>query len=138
MLKNASPKNTPKRPFFEVEFLISLYRIAKGAWKIRESTPQSHSENFPEIITVVMDNLNTHGPASFYEAFEPDEARRLSQRFDFHYTPKHGSWLNMAEAELSVLARQCLARRIPDQHQLKQEVSPSGRKIAMQTAPPLI
>lgn len=75
-----------------------------------------------EKITVVMDNLNTHGPASFYEAFQPEEARRLSQRFDFHYTPKHGSWLNMAETELSILSRQCLARRIPDRFHLQQEV----------------
>lgn len=82
-------------------------------------------EQYPDakIITVVMDNLNTHGPASFYEAFEPDEARRLSQRFDFHYTPKHGSWLNMAETELSILSRQCLARRIPDQQTLKKEAA---------------
>jgi hypothetical protein len=65
-----------------------------------------------ERITVVLDNLNTHGPASFYEAFAPTEARRLAERFTFHYTPKHGSWLNMAEIELSVLSRQCLDRRI--------------------------
>jgi hypothetical protein len=65
-----------------------------------------------ERITVVLDNLNTHGPASFYEAFAPAEARRLAERFDFHYTPKHGSWLNIAEIELSVLSRQCLDRRI--------------------------
>ena len=77
----------------------------------------------PTKITLVMDNLNTHGPASFYEAFQPDEARRLSQRFDFHYTPKHGSWLNMAETELSILSRQCLARRIPNRHCLQQEVA---------------
>ncbi len=82
-------------------------------------------EKYPdaEKITVVMDNLNTHGPASFYEAFEPNEARRLSQRFDFHYTPKHGSWLNMAETELSILSRQCLARRIADQKTLKKETA---------------
>ena len=73
--------------------------------------------HFPEAekIVVVMDNLNTHGPASFYEAFEPEEAWRLTHRFEFHYTPKHGSWLNMAEIELSVLQRQCLDRRIADQ-----------------------
>ena len=65
-------------------------------------------------IVVVMDNLNTHSPASFYETFEPQEARRLIERFEFHYTPKHGSWLNMAEIELGVLIRQCLSRRIPD------------------------
>jgi hypothetical protein len=66
-----------------------------------------------ERIVVVMDNLNTHTPASFYEAFAPAEARRLAERFEFHYTPKHGSWLNMAEIELSVMSRQCLDRRLP-------------------------
>ncbi len=67
-----------------------------------------------ESIILVQDNLNTHTPASLYRAFPPAEARRISRRFEWRYTPKHGSWLNMAEAELSVLARQCLARRIPD------------------------
>ena len=68
-----------------------------------------------------MDNLNTHKLASFYEAFEPEEAHRLSRRFEIHYTPKHGSWLNMAEIELSVLVRQYLNRRIPDQDILEVE-----------------
>jgi DDE superfamily endonuclease len=76
-----------------------------------------------ERIVVVEDNLNTHGPASFYEAYPPAEARRLAERFEFHYTPKHGSWLNMAEIELSVLARQCLDRRIPDAPTLEAEVA---------------
>ena len=76
-----------------------------------------------EMIVVVLDNLNTHTPAAFYEAFEPDEARRLIHRFEFHYTPKHGSWLNIAEIELSVLARQCLNTRIPNQAQLSTEVA---------------
>lgn len=75
-----------------------------------------------EKIIVVLDNLNTHTPAAFYLAFEPEEARRLVERFEFHFTPKHGSWLNMAEIELSVLARQCLRRRIPDQETLAHEV----------------
>jgi hypothetical protein len=75
-----------------------------------------------EVIVIVLDNLNTHSPASFYEAFEPEEARRLSNRFEFHHTPKHGSWLNMAEIELSVLSRQCLDRRIPNQDLLTNEV----------------
>ncbi len=61
-----------------------------------------------------MDNLNTHKPGSLYEAFPPDKAKKLWDRFDFVYTPKHGSWLNMAEIELNVLIRQCLNRRIPD------------------------
>jgi DDE superfamily endonuclease len=76
-----------------------------------------------ERIVVMQDNLNTHGPASFYEAYPPAEARRLTERFEFHYTPKHGSWLNMAEIELSVLARQCLDRRIPDAPTLAAEVA---------------
>jgi transposase len=81
--------------------------------------------HYPEAerIVLVLDNLNTHGPASFYEAFPPAEARRLATRFDFHYTPKHGSWLNMAEIELSVLDRQCLDRRIPDVATLTREVA---------------
>ena len=75
-----------------------------------------------EIIDIIMDNLNTHSPASFYEAFDPEEARRLTNRFEFHHTPKHGSWLNIAEIELSVLSRQCLDRRMPNQSFLESEV----------------
>jgi transposase len=75
-----------------------------------------------ERIVLVCDNLNTHTPAALYEAFEPAEARRLAERFEWHYTPKHGSWLNVAEMELSVLARQCLDRRIPDLGALRREV----------------
>jgi DDE superfamily endonuclease len=74
-------------------------------------------------IRVVLDNLNTHGPASLYEAFAPAEARRLLRRLEFHYTPKHASWLNMAEIELSVLSGQCLDRRIADQQTLEQETA---------------
>lgn len=72
-------------------------------------------------VTLVMDNLNTHAPASLYKAFEPAEARRLLERLEIHYTPKHGSWLNMAESEFSHLNRQCLDRRIPDQDTLRKE-----------------
>jgi hypothetical protein len=75
-----------------------------------------------EVIRIVMDNLNTHKPASLYEAFEPAEARRILKQLEFHFTPRHGSWLNMAEIELSVLSRQCLDRRIPDEATLKREV----------------
>jgi transposase len=75
-----------------------------------------------EKIVLVLDNLNTHTPAALYEAFDPAEARRLLERLEIHYTPKHGSWLNMAEIELSVLARQCLDRRIPDREALAGEV----------------
>ena len=73
-------------------------------------------------IVLVQDNLNTHKPASLYEAFSPAEARRLVERFEWHYTPKHGSWLDMAESELGVLSSQCLDRRISDQRVLKDEV----------------
>ena len=75
-----------------------------------------------EKIVVVLDNLNTHVLAAFYLTFAPCEARRLIERFEFHYTPKHGSWLNMAEIELSALVRQCLDRRIPDKDILIREV----------------
>ena len=75
-----------------------------------------------EVIRLVCDNLNTHSPASLYEAFPPEEARRITQKLEFHYTPKHGSWLNMAEIEFSLLSRQCLDRRIPDDPALKAEV----------------
>lgn len=74
-------------------------------------------------VILVMDNLNTHGPGSLYEAFEPAEARRILGRLEIHHTPKHASWLNMAETELSVLGRQCLDRRIADQETLAKEVS---------------
>jgi DDE superfamily endonuclease len=74
-------------------------------------------------IVLVQDNLSTHKPASLYEAFPPVEARRLVERFEWHFTPKHGSWLNMAEIELSVLSSQCLDRRIPDKPTLADEIA---------------
>jgi hypothetical protein len=76
-----------------------------------------------ERVVLVTDNLNTHGPGSLYEAYAPAEARRLADRLEWHYTPKHGSWLNMAEIELSVLARLCLDRRIPSRDVLAREVA---------------
>jgi hypothetical protein len=76
-----------------------------------------------EKIVLVQDNLNTHSPASLYKAFPPEEARRLVTRFEWHFTPKHGSWLNMAESELSVLSKQCLSRRIPEKKLLESEVA---------------
>ena len=76
-----------------------------------------------QVIRLVLDNLNTHTPASLYEAFEPEEARRIASRFEFHYTPKHASWLNMVEIEIGVLSRQCLDRRIPDIQSLQAEVA---------------
>ena len=90
------------------------------AWQIKRLL----DEDYPQAAKVhlVMDNLNTHGGASLYEAFAPEEARRLLSRLEFHYTPKHGSWLNMAEIELSVSSRQCLNRRIPDGTSLIREI----------------
>ena len=82
-------------------------------------------ESYPDAAKVVLvtDNLNTHCAGSLYEAFAPEEARRLAERIEWHFTPRHGSWLNMAEVELSVLARQCLDRRIPDREVLAVEVA---------------
>jgi transposase len=82
-------------------------------------------EHYPEapVIAVVMDNLSTHSPAALYQTFSPSEARRLVKRLDFHDTPKHGSWLNMAELEFAILSRQCLHRRLPDQTTLRKEIA---------------
>jgi len=81
-------------------------------------------ERYPDAtkVVLVMDNLNTHDAASLYTAFPPEEARRLVERLEIHYTPKHGSWLNIAEIELSVLKRQCLPGRIPYIEQMRGEV----------------
>ncbi len=93
-------------------------------------------KHFPEArkIVLVQDNLNTHKPASLYEAFAPAEARRLVERFEWHYTPKHGSWLDMAESELGVLSKQCLDSRSPtgDPSPSKSEL---GKPIATNTMP---
>jgi hypothetical protein len=91
------------------------------AYQIRELV-DIHYPNAKRI-TLVMDNLNTHVGGSLYKAFPPQEARRILERLELHYTPKHGSWLNMAEIELSILSRQCLDRRIPDQATLREEVA---------------
>jgi hypothetical protein len=82
-------------------------------------------EDYPDarVVRLVMDNLNTHTVGSLYEAFEPAEARRLAERLEIHYTPKHGSWLNIAEIEFRVLSGQCLDRRIPDRATLEREVA---------------
>ena len=85
-------------------------------WLVDEAYPEA------EVIRVVLDNLNTHRPASLYETFAPAEARRILKGLEFHYTPKHGSWLNMAEMELSVFSRQCLDRRLPDEVTLRREI----------------
>jgi hypothetical protein len=108
-----------------------------AGWRHVEVTQRKTSQDFArflrglaedryptaERIVLVCDNLSTHTPAALYEAFAPAEARRLAERFEWHYTPRHGSWLNVAEMELSVLARQCLDRRIPDMTTLRSEVA---------------
>lgn len=114
--------------FMFFEPLVGKRQVKITAQRTRKDWAEAMREladlHYPqaEKIVVVLDNLNTHLPASFYEAFEPQEARRLIQRFEFHYTPKHGSWLNVAEIELSVLSRQCLNRRFADQAMLASEV----------------
>jgi len=82
-------------------------------------------ELFPDAdqIILVLDNLNTHGPVALYETFEPAEAKRILDRLEFHYTPKHGSWLNMVEIEIGVLCQQCLDDRIPDEDTLRHEIA---------------
>jgi hypothetical protein len=110
----------PQRGWRHVE--VTERRTAKDfahqmKWLVDEAYPDA------QVVRVVLDNLNTHKIASLYEAFEPAEARRIARRLEFHYTPKHGSWLNMAEIELSVFGRQCLDRRIPDEQTLKQEIA---------------
>lgn len=90
------------------------------AYCVREMVDQIYPD--AEQIVLVMDNLNTHNKSSLYEAFEPAEAKRIADKLEIHYTPKHGSWLDMAEIELGILARQCLSRRIDNMEQLKDEV----------------
>jgi hypothetical protein len=90
--------------------------------QVLKDLSDTHYPNVSKIV-LVQDNLNTHKPASLYEAFPAEEARRLVERFEWHYTPKHGSWLDMAESELSVLSTQCLDRRIANQQTLTEEVA---------------
>ena len=85
-------------------------------WLVDEAYPEV------EVVRLVLDNLNTHRTASLYETFPAAEARRIANRLEFHYTPKHGSWLNMAEIEFSVLSRSCLKRRLADEETLQREV----------------
>ena len=91
------------------------------AYCVREMVDQIYPD--AEQIILVMDNLNTHNKSSLYEAFEPAEAKRIADKLEIHYTPKHGSWLDMAEIELGILSRQCLSRRIDNMEQLKDEVA---------------
>ena len=115
--------------FLEVEPLAGRRHVdaterrarADWAWWIKRML----DEGYPDALSVrlVMDNLNTHSTASLYETFPPEEARRLAERLEIHYTPKHGSWLNVAEIELSVLKGQCLDRRIPDMQTMRRHVA---------------
>jgi len=115
--------------FMEVEPLIGRRHVVATERRTRKDwalqIKQMLDERYPDAIKVrlVMDNLNTHNTASLYETFEPSEARRLAERLDIHFTPKHGSWLNMAEIELSVLKGQCLDRRIPDMATMQTELA---------------
>ncbi len=109
----------PKRGWRHVEVTqqrTMLDFAEQMKWLVDVEFPEAES------VRVVMDNLNTHKAASLYERFAPEEARRILCKLEFHYTPKHGSWLNMAEIELSVLSRQCLDRRIGDEEMLKREI----------------
>jgi hypothetical protein len=101
---------------------VTDQRTAKDFARILKELSDTHFPNAPKI-ALVQDNLNTHRPSSLYEAFPAAEARRLVERFEWHYTPKHGSWLNMAESELGVLSSQCLDRRIPDKQCLIDEIA---------------
>jgi transposase len=108
-----------------------------AGWRHVAVTPQRTNKDFAEqmralvdehypkapVIAVVLDNLSTHSPAALYQTFPPAEARRLVTRLEFHYTPKHGSWLNMAELEFAILTRQCLHRRLRDQRILREEIA---------------
>lgn len=115
--------------FMEVEPLAGKRHVAVTERRTRKDwalqIKEMLDERYPKAnkVRLVMDNLNTHGIASLYETFAPEEARRLADRLDIHYTPKHGSWLNMAEIELSVLKGQCLDRRIADMPTMQAEVA---------------
>ena len=109
-------------PFGGKRFVsVTDHRTKKDwAWQIKELLEKRYPH--AEKVILVMDNLNTHSGSSLYETFPPEEARKLLSRLEIHYTPKHGSWLNIAEIELRILIGQCLNRRIPDKTILKQEI----------------
>ena len=121
---------------------LFMFCEPKGGWRHVEVTERRTAVDFAHqmrwlvdeayphagVVRLVLDNLNTHKLGSLYEAFEPSEARRIAKRLELHYTPNHGSWLNMAEIELSVFSRQCLSCRIGDEAALKREVSALERE----------
>ena len=110
-------------PFVGKRHVKVTERRTKIDWAhcVREMVDQIYPD--AEQIVLVMDNLNTHNKSSLYEAFEPAEAKRIADKLEIHYTPKHGSWLDMAEIELGIMARQCLSRRIDNMERLKDEVA---------------
>jgi hypothetical protein len=124
---------------YEREGTANLFMMVQplGGWRMVKTTARRTKLDFAqcmkelvdvhfpeaEVIRVVLDNLNTHSFAALYEAFEPVEARRIARKLEFHYTPKHGSWLNMAEIEISVLSRQCLQQRLPSLEALADNVT---------------
>jgi len=132
---------TPRREDYEYQRggMANLFMVFEPLAGVRhvEVTERKTNQDFARLIrrlvdewypraekvVLVLDNLSTHGPAALYETFAPAEARRLVEKLEIHYTPRHGSWLNVAEMELSVLARQCLDRRIPDMEALRREVA---------------
>ncbi len=127
---------------FDYEYVrngtANLFMVSEPllGWRAVHVTERRTAKDFAEVlrwlvedvhpdadkVVLVMDNLNTHKVASLYEAFPPEQARRIAERLEIHHTPKHGSWLNVAEIELSVLARQCLDRRIEEAGELRREV----------------
>ena len=110
-------------PFKGKRYVRVTRRRTKIDWAIQIKNLMDNRYPKAKKVVLVMDNLNTHTGASLYETFPPDEARRLLERLEIHYTPKHGSWLNIAEIELRILFGQCLNRRIPDMPTLKREVA---------------
>jgi hypothetical protein len=115
--------------FLWVEPLVGKRRVQATARRtsvdFAEVLRQLVDEDYPQAqrVVLVTDNLNTHTPAALYERFEPEEARRIANKIEWHYTPEHGSWLNIAEIELSVLSRQCLSRRVADADTLEKRVA---------------
>ncbi len=136
-MQPGKPKRTDDE--YEREGTCSLFvavepLMGKLVWQVTERRTKIDFARFvrelvdvhypeAEKIVLVMDNLNTHTPSSFYQAFPPEEAERLKDKLEIHYTPKHGSWLNIAEIELSVLGRQCLNRRLPTIETVRQEIA---------------
>lgn len=122
-------RNGVSHLFMYYEPLVGLRRVyvekahTKREWVLTMKSLMEECYSQARKVTVVMDNLATHQPSAFYEFLPPQAARELLNRLEFHYTPKHASWLNIAEIELSVLSRECLDRRVPDQQTLREEIA---------------